>query len=102
MRTQGLGHLKIFKYPTGNRARHLPSCGAVPQPTAPPPPVKSHTLVYVSSQRVVWSISEKRTLPTELFKVGESRALQILIQIYRRSHAAYTAFRNVHARQNYD
>jgi hypothetical protein len=31
MRTEG-----ISKDPTGNRTRHLPSCGVVPQPTAPP------------------------------------------------------------------
>jgi hypothetical protein len=29
--------LQIFKDPTGNRIRNLPSCGAVPQPTVPPP-----------------------------------------------------------------
>ena len=31
MRTEG-----ISKDPTGNRTRNLPSCGVVPQPTAPP------------------------------------------------------------------
>jgi len=34
MRTEGLDHLNISKDPTGNRARNLPSCGPVPQPTA--------------------------------------------------------------------
>jgi hypothetical protein len=36
MQTEGLGHLKIFKNPTGNWTRYLPSCGTVPQPPAPP------------------------------------------------------------------
>ena len=36
MRTQDLRHLNISKNPTGNRNLDLPSCGAVPQPTAPP------------------------------------------------------------------
>ena len=31
MTTEGLGHLKLSKDPTGNRARYLPSCGAAPQ-----------------------------------------------------------------------
>jgi hypothetical protein len=30
-----IGHLKISKEPTGNQTRNLPSCGAVPQATAP-------------------------------------------------------------------
>jgi hypothetical protein len=33
------GRIKSVKNPTdtiGNRSRHLPACGAVPQPTAPP------------------------------------------------------------------
>jgi hypothetical protein len=34
MRSEGIGHLKISKYPTGNRTRNFPPCGAVPQPTA--------------------------------------------------------------------
>ena len=36
IRTDGIGHLKIPNEPTGNRTRNLPSCGAVPQPTASP------------------------------------------------------------------
>ena len=35
MITEETGHLKISKNPTENRARDFPSCGAVPQPTAP-------------------------------------------------------------------
>jgi hypothetical protein len=33
MRTEELGHLKIFKDPTVNRAWYLPSGGADPQPS---------------------------------------------------------------------
>ena len=36
MWTEGWGHLKISKEPTGNRTRNLPSCDAVPHPAAPP------------------------------------------------------------------
>jgi hypothetical protein len=35
MRTEGIGHLKISKDPTGHRIWNLPSFGIVPQPTAP-------------------------------------------------------------------
>jgi hypothetical protein len=35
IQTAELGHLKISTDPTGNRARNLPPCGAVPQPTEP-------------------------------------------------------------------
>jgi hypothetical protein len=35
MRTEGFGHLNIFKDPTENRALDVSSCGTVPQPTAP-------------------------------------------------------------------
>jgi hypothetical protein len=34
MRTDGRGHLKTSKDPTGNRNRNFLYCGAVPQPTA--------------------------------------------------------------------
>ena len=36
MRTQGIGHWKIPKDPTGNRNQNLPSCGTEPQPAASP------------------------------------------------------------------
>lgn len=36
MRTEGIVHLKIFKDPTRNRTRNIPSCGAEPQPTVRP------------------------------------------------------------------
>jgi hypothetical protein len=39
MRTEGRGHLNIFNDTTANRTQNLPSCGAVPQPTAPLAPV---------------------------------------------------------------
>jgi len=35
---EGLSHLKISEDPIANRTRNLPSCGAVPQSTAPPTP----------------------------------------------------------------
>ena len=35
MRAEGLGNLKISKDPTENRNQDLPSCGAVPQSSAP-------------------------------------------------------------------
>ena len=34
MRTEGSGHLKISKDPTGNQTRSLPSCGVLPPPNA--------------------------------------------------------------------
>jgi hypothetical protein len=36
MGVEGLSHLKISEDPTGKRIQDLPSCGAVPVPTAPP------------------------------------------------------------------
>ena len=42
MRTEKFSHFKISKDPTGNRIPNLPSCGAVPESTAPPPLPPTH------------------------------------------------------------
>jgi hypothetical protein len=34
MRTEGILHVKFYKYPTGNRNWNLPFCGGLPQPSA--------------------------------------------------------------------
>lgn len=49
MRTEGMGHLIISEDRSGNRARSLPSCGTVPQPTValPAPPCAQRYHVFV-------------------------------------------------------
>jgi hypothetical protein len=44
MQTEGIGRLKISKDPSGNRTRNLPSCRAVPEPTAQEQEFQSHNV----------------------------------------------------------
>jgi hypothetical protein len=46
MRTEGLGHLKIFKHLTGNQNPDLPSCGAMRYPPPLPlTPIRMHSII---------------------------------------------------------
>jgi hypothetical protein len=79
MRTEGIGLLKISKDSTGNRIWNLPSCGAIPQPTAPLAAVFSMNVpVFVFSRikkdrkyrRIATVLDSKQVLP-------ENRAQEI-------------------------
>ena len=46
---------KISKYPTGNRTPNLPSCGAVPKPTAPTLALNDHCSQYRWTDTLIYT-----------------------------------------------